>query len=76
MKKTILTIAAVITVALCSYYAGVHESESEYLKMLEMRNAETALLQLISEDDPDTWCDVIAETDEYLNCVELGAIAF
>lgn len=76
MKRTIITIAAIITVALCGYYAGAQKSESEYMEMLEMRNAETALLQLISEDDPDTWCDVIAETDEYLNCVELGAIAF
>ena len=76
MKKLFLTIAAVITTALCAYYAGTRKSESEYMQMLEMKNAETALLQMISEDDPDTWYDVISETDEYLDCVELGAISF
>lgn len=76
MKKTIIAIVAVVTVALCGYYAGAQKSESEYLEMLEMKNAETALLQMISEDDPGTWYDVIAETDEYLDCIELGAIAF
>ena len=46
MKKTIIAIVAVVTVALCSYYAGAQKSESEYLEMLEMKNAETALLQI------------------------------
>lgn len=71
MKKTIITItiAALAFVGVCAM-AGTLNKQKNIIK------AQSELLQLIHDDDPDTWCDVISETDEYLNCVELDCIDF
>lgn len=71
MKKTIITItiAALAFVGVC-VMAGTLNKQKSIIK------AQSELLQLIHDDDPDTWCDVISETDEYLNCVELDCIDF
>lgn len=69
MKKTIITLLAIAVVAVGGYMAG-SKKNAQQLK------AQTELLQLIHDDDPNTWCDVICETDEYLNCFELDCIDF
>ena len=71
MKKTIITItiAALALVGVCTMANTMKEQHN-------IIEAQTELLSLIHDDDTDTWCDVICETDEYQNLVEIYDLGF
>ena len=67
MKKHIITVCIIAAFCLLGWQIN---------KMNTTITAQTELLRLIYDDDPDIWDDVIVETDEYQNLIEVYDIGF
>lgn len=44
---------------------------ASFLHQMDVIHRQTELLKLIHDEDINTWCDVICETDEYQSLIQI-----
>ena len=44
---------------------------ASFLHQMDIIHRQTELLKLIHDEDVNTWCDVICETDEYQSLIQI-----
>jgi low affinity Fe/Cu permease len=69
MKRLVITLG--ITVVIMATI-----SLMEIRKLENIVSAQEKLLELIYDEDPETWDDFITETDEYQNLIEIHSLEF